>query len=229
MGLPCYHDIRARQTAPGRLPLADINPHWRYDRGAEEQRHEGRRILLEPSIVKGKGRPKGSTIKLPSKLKGHGETSTRRDPSLHEHEAIDLPSSTAPARLQGARSLRSNPTPPTITIDDNAAPTPTPQLSTTAVAVLRGARSKWDTTDEMGELSTTAIGIIRGAGGFKDPYEAGTARERAYMRSIKIDRLGSAVIEELDTEVFIDIDAEVEVEDPATQEIFEWELYSQKL
>ena len=102
--------------------------------------------------------------------------------------------------------------------------------------MLRGARSKWDTSTGHGwsELSTTALGIIKGGGGFRDPYEAGTARERAYIRSIKIDRLGSAVVNELDTEVFIDIDDDEdeyaareefvnivpnEVEDPKTQEL----------
>jgi hypothetical protein len=89
----------------------------------------------------------------------------------------------------------------------------------------------------LSELPTTALGIIRGAGGFTDLYEAGTARERAYTRSIKIDKLGSAVVEELDKETVVDIDdldvdeeGFIRVDDvviyPKTQELFEWDLYN---
>ena len=86
----------------------------------------------------------------------------------------------------------------------------------------------------MHDLSTTALGFHRGGGGLTDRYEAGTVRERAYMRSIKVGKLGTALIEELDDEVFLDIDADdegvvnidAEVVDPATQELFEWDLYN---
>lgn len=135
MGLPCFHTIHARQRNPGILPLSDIDPHWHYEREGGEQPHLGRRILLEPSIVKGKGRPKVSTIKPPLKVKGYGVSSTRRDPSLFEHEDFELPSSTAPPRLKSARPLLSTP----IIIDDNEPPPP--QLPIKA----QGARSKWDT------------------------------------------------------------------------------------
>jgi hypothetical protein len=70
-------------------------------------------------------------------------------------------------------------------------------------------------------------------------YEAGTARERACMRSIKIDKLGSAVVNQLDDDdedEYQDMDElvgnsvieVVELEpmvDPATQNVFEWELF----
>jgi hypothetical protein len=54
-------------------------------------------------------------------------------------------------------------------------------------------------------------------------YDAGTLRERAYMRSVRIEQLGSAVVAELDEE-FIDIDVLL-VDDPDTQDIYEWETY----
>jgi hypothetical protein len=120
----------------------------------------------------------GVRPKLP-KLEGKGALSATRDPSLHEHEAFEF-SSTAPPRIESGP----------------IAITPTPQLSTTAIAVLRGARTKWDTGDDkdLADLSTTALAYLRGAGSIEDLYEAGTARERVNMRSIKIDKLGSAVV-----------------------------------
>ena len=142
---------------------------------------------------------------------------------------------TAPPRLEGNRSIRCS----SIQIesddesDDPFASPPSAQPP---------SRNKPPTT------STTMIGIERGAGSARDPYEAGTARERAYMRSVKYGKLGSANTKELDSddEEFIDIDAVQEEEEfPAgegfveitsevvgdldTQEIsqsnYDWELY----
>jgi hypothetical protein len=86
------------------LCLSDIDPHWYYNRetlGPVAAQGE-RRILLNPAVVKSKGRPKGSFKPVGNNKKagGSGETSTRRDPSLFEHEAFELPSSTAPARIE---------------------------------------------------------------------------------------------------------------------------------
>jgi hypothetical protein len=78
--------------------------------------------------------------------------------------------------------------------------------------------------------------LRRGASRLGDLYEAGTARERAYIRSIKIDKLGSAVVEQLDDDEYPDFDEAVLanslniVEGIApinldTQEIFEWDLH----
>ncbi|KAI0993997.1 hypothetical protein K3495_g14186 [Podosphaera aphanis] len=89
MGLPCFHKIHARQRSSGKIALADIDPHWYYQRRGEQPQLE-RRILLEPSIIKGKGRPKGSKNKVHQKSKGYGVSSTQRDPSLHEYEFIKL-------------------------------------------------------------------------------------------------------------------------------------------
>ena len=60
----------------------------------------------------------------------------------------------------------------------------------------------------------------------EDIYTLGTLRERAYLRSIKFDKLGSAVkVSLLDDEDARFVDIDVEMQDPDTQEIFEWELY----
>lgn len=177
-GLPCYHQIYQKQQNPGRLSLADINPHWYYDRGVVPPQNT-RRILLDPLVVKGKGRPKGSK----GKGKNMGESSTRRDPSLFEHEAIELPSSTAPATLETVRQ---------------------PMLSTspireaTTMQIQREVRPKWDTGENsfMANLTTTALGILRGAGSDEDPYEAGTLRERAYLRSLHPNKLAEQIDED---------------------------------
>ncbi|KAI0993093.1 hypothetical protein K3495_g15091 [Podosphaera aphanis] len=36
MGLPCFHKIRARQRSSGKIALADIDPHWYYQRKGEQ-------------------------------------------------------------------------------------------------------------------------------------------------------------------------------------------------
>ncbi|KAI1000248.1 hypothetical protein K3495_g7946 [Podosphaera aphanis] len=69
--------------------------------------------------------------------------------------------------------------------------------------------SKRDTTESYSKLSTTALGTTRDAGGVRDLYEAGTVRERAYMKSIKLDKLSSASVEELDSGLFLDIDSQM--------------------
>jgi hypothetical protein len=89
-----------KRNIPGRLLLSDINPHWYYNRGFVAPQ-ESRRILLDPVIVKGKGRLKESK----GKQKEDGEGSIRRDPLLFKHAVInlssvlDLPLSTAPPQL----------------------------------------------------------------------------------------------------------------------------------
>jgi hypothetical protein len=44
------------------------------------------------------------------------------------------------------------------------------------MAVIRGAKSKWDTGGDntLSELLTTALALLRGASGFGDLYKAGT-------------------------------------------------------
>lgn len=45
--------------------LSDIHPHWLYDHGDGVELPAGRQVipLLNPDIVKGKGRPKGALSK----------------------------------------------------------------------------------------------------------------------------------------------------------------------
>jgi hypothetical protein len=197
IGLPCFHQIYTIQRGPGVVKLADIEPHWYYNCTLDQRPHLGRQILLESAVVKGKGRPKGSKIELP-KFKGKGASSITRDALLHEHEAFEF-SSMGPPRIETRSTAIITPTPTVL------------QLSTTAIAVLRGAHSNWDTADnkDLADLSTTAPAYLRGAGTIEDLYEAGTARERAYMRSIKIDKLGSALVEELDEDEYLDINDQI--------------------
>ncbi|KAI0998776.1 hypothetical protein K3495_g9420 [Podosphaera aphanis] len=134
----------------GKLPrkLTDALPQACRRR---EQTQLERRTLLEPSIVKGKGRPKGSKNKVRQKAKGYGVTSTRRDPSLHEYDMI---------------KPYLNPVISCVIIEDE-------ELSQVPATAKTDA-SKRDTTESYSKLSTTALGITRGAGGARDLYEAGT-------------------------------------------------------
>jgi hypothetical protein len=83
-----------------------------------------------------------------------------------------------------------------------------------AIAVLWGAKSKWDiANDSEANLLTIALAILRGVGQEDDPYKAGTLRERAYIRSLHFDRLAKqANVDLLDNEI-----AEEEALDAAIQ------------
>ena len=76
-GLPCWHKIRDCERRGEVLQLAEIHPHWLYKREdtIREYRNEVEGVL-EPSVVKGKGRPK--------KQNRAPDTSTRRDKSHWE-------------------------------------------------------------------------------------------------------------------------------------------------
>jgi hypothetical protein len=124
------------------------------------------------------------------------------DPSLFEHEAFELPSSTAPARLEDTSSM---PSPPKCQrtlpsrAESSIAPTSTPTPIPTYNRVTR---------------STTKLALAHGAGGPEDPYEPDTERERAYMRSINPDKLASIdIFEDKDSSEEKDeyeIDVEIE-------------------
>jgi hypothetical protein len=62
MGIPCWHILWERIQAGGMVLLSDIHPHWFYDRGDGVELPIGRQVipLLNPDVVKGKGRPKGA-------------------------------------------------------------------------------------------------------------------------------------------------------------------------
>ena len=104
MGLPCFHVVHERLLEGGYIFPTDIHPFWWYTRpeatapsavntpGPHPHPHpRPRPPVLNPSVVRGKGRPRG----LKNREKGHGVTSTQRDPSQFEY----MPSSSAPPVL----------------------------------------------------------------------------------------------------------------------------------
>ncbi|RFU33344.1 hypothetical protein B7463_g3034, partial [Scytalidium lignicola] len=87
MGLPCYHTIWERIKDGGSVRIQDIHLHWLYYRSPEITQEPPLIQVLDPLVIRGKGRPKGALgqgKKLP-------ESNTKRLPS-----AFELPSSTAP-------------------------------------------------------------------------------------------------------------------------------------
>jgi hypothetical protein len=62
-GLPCYHTIWQRMSVGELLRLDDIHPHWHYScpqpNSFPAQGPQGP-LLLNPTVVKGKGKPKGA-------------------------------------------------------------------------------------------------------------------------------------------------------------------------
>jgi hypothetical protein len=89
IGLPCYHTLYQRKLSPGVVYLEDIHVHWHYSRPEPGTISTLALPVLNPLVVKGKGRPRGAL--------GTGRvtlTSTRREPS-----AFELPSSSAPPAL----------------------------------------------------------------------------------------------------------------------------------
>lgn len=86
MGLPCYHIMWQRRQENGVLLLTDIDRHWYYNRDfSMEGNTLVPRPVLEPVVIRVKGRPKGAL--------GGGRIapSIRRNPS-----AFELPSSSTP-------------------------------------------------------------------------------------------------------------------------------------
>lgn len=96
MGLPCGHDVieLLKSDPPGAIKVEDIHPHWRYDKppvtaagmevevnDAEDDVNPLLRVL-DPPVVRTKGRPTGSG----NKRKADAHTrSTHRDPSGFEY------------------------------------------------------------------------------------------------------------------------------------------------
>ena len=169
--------------------------------------HIERRILLNPAVVKGKDRP---NCALGKKGVNQGETGTRRDPSLFEHVAdFELPPSTAPPRIEGdgpvavaAKRGRGRGRPPKAKITAQAPQVTTTTTITQAPQVAIPAITLGSLTRG---VSTTVLGFQRGAGTILDPYDAGTLRERAYLRSVYNEKLWSATVPVIE-EVSIDID-----------------------
>jgi hypothetical protein len=204
----------------------------------------GRQVipLLNPDVIKGKGRPKGALGKkilghnitvLPgpgvqataelaeamrprpprgsgrgrgSHKRGHGKTGTRRHPSAFEIDPYEFPSSTAPARLSKRPAPEETPednkTQDCITVD--ILPEAQELLDVSLAGIAAGKPPL--------TLSTTQVALARGAGSGRDTYVPGTVRERAYMRSkstIAEKDMGDTTLDELasnDVVFTVDID-----------------------
>jgi hypothetical protein len=79
IGLPCYHTVAERLKNPGHILLEDIHPFWWYKRPNPSTSSainvQIQPIVLNPAVVRGKGRPKGAKGK---KALGHGVTGMTR-------------------------------------------------------------------------------------------------------------------------------------------------------
>ncbi len=178
MGLPCFHTISLRLRGDGYIKPEDIHPFWWYTRleTSTYSAHEEDRLVLDPAIVRGKGRPKGAKGK---KTKGAEVNSmyfrnvtqliivlihfvgTRRDPSLHEY----IPSSSAPPTL------------------------PNQDEPTVCYIVAPPPSTAYDTV-----LTTTQLGIQRLRDAGLDTYKPGTLPPRLYQTN-------PFVVQKEDTEI----------------------------
>jgi hypothetical protein len=95
LGLPCFHQIIRRQTTGGALLLDDINHHWHYSRQNSAIFDTPYPLILNPAVVRGKGRPRGALGGVNPSRGGRAALSTQRNLS-----AFEIPSSSAPAQLQ---------------------------------------------------------------------------------------------------------------------------------
>jgi hypothetical protein len=97
LGLPCYHTIWERKSNGGAILLDDLHYYWYYYRpiGDITEQAEVSTLILNPVVVKGKGRPRGALGGI-SRI---ASSSTKRYPS-----AFELPSSSAPPVLQYPKS-----------------------------------------------------------------------------------------------------------------------------
>jgi hypothetical protein len=75
MGIPCFHTIFDRLTGNGHILPEDIHPFWWYKRPEQGTTSEiavqTAGVVLNPAVVRGKGRPKGAKGR---KSKSHGTT-----------------------------------------------------------------------------------------------------------------------------------------------------------
>lgn len=212
--------------------LSDIHSQWHYVRGNTEVAI-GRQVipLLNPDVVKGKGRPRGALgrkkVMLPgpgvaaitavakvmaprlargrgrkkgrgSHMRGSGKSCTRRLPSAFEIDPHEFPTSTVPARLQKrpapANDSESDDTQDCIEVKAEGDILPEAQqlLNTSLTEIAAG--------NPPVNLSTTQVALARGAGTGRDSYVPGTVRERAYMRSkstIAEKDMGDQTLDEL--------------------------------
>ena len=82
MGIPCHHQIAERLREKEGLHLSEIHERWHFIKpsGKVGPVATGQLLLLNPRVIKGKGRPKGS------KTKHKAASSTKRDASAFEIE-----------------------------------------------------------------------------------------------------------------------------------------------
>jgi hypothetical protein len=75
MGIPCFHTVFERLNGNGHILPEDIHPFWWYKRPevgtSLAVNVQTERVVLEPAVVRGKGRPKGAKGK---NSKNHGIT-----------------------------------------------------------------------------------------------------------------------------------------------------------
>jgi hypothetical protein len=90
IGLPCYYTLYQRKLSTGVVHLEDIHAHWHFSRPEPGPLSMPALPVLNPLVVKGKGRPHGA-LGTRSRV---APISTRRDPS-----SFELPSSSAPPAL----------------------------------------------------------------------------------------------------------------------------------
>jgi hypothetical protein len=90
IGLPCYYTLYQRKLSTGVVHLEDIHTHWHYSRPKPGPFSAPPLPVLNPLVLKGKGRPRGA-LGTGSRV---APTSTRREPS-----SFELPSSSAPPAL----------------------------------------------------------------------------------------------------------------------------------
>jgi len=97
IGLPCYHTIYQRKISTGVVHLEDIHAHWHFSRPEPGPLSTPALPVLNPLVVKGKGRPRGA-LGTGSRV---APTSTQREAS-----AFELPSSSAPLALAPQEALQ---------------------------------------------------------------------------------------------------------------------------
>lgn len=163
LGLPCLHKIVKRKQSHGTLFLEDIHPHWLVRRPNGD--NDACELVLSPSKIKGKGRPKGA---LGGGASREPASSTRRNPS-----AFELPSSSAPSALPSRSSLLLAPSVSSVAVSPSS-------LNNSTVYQAPGTRL----STQFQGWSTTQIALERITEQGGDTYEAGTARERGYMSGI---------------------------------------------
>jgi hypothetical protein len=174
MGIPCYHTVAKRLANPGYILPEDIHPFWWYKRPElstnSAVKVQTRRVVLNPVVVRGKGRPRGARGR---NAKNNGITTTRRDPSQFEY----IPSLSAPARLNDPEG---QPARLSTTIS-------TLILSSQTIDLLEDVEDEDEFLDinnfidpQLQALTTTQLCVQR-LQGISDTYRPGTLPPRLYQ------------------------------------------------